>query len=550
MQDHKEIAFPGFEDEREGSIIELACRRYAANKVKIAVGVKRRDADVKIAIERFEPRVAKRKAGKSGKKADVRHTVAGAGGKRQRHRESDLAVSDAIKAEAVIVAKVVNRAVAAFERRYDPGLRPKPGRRQPLFFGPKEKSRHRPRRSALKPPSLSLEDKRRQPAPVGNFALQRSSGYSQAATLAAAAFGGRLPGPDSHEIRSERLAADWVFGWAKEGSPTMVDEGRALRVILAQPRGFCAGVERAIDIVERALEKYGAPVYVRHEIVHNKRVVDTLRDRGAIFVEEIDEIPTGAVTIFSAHGVSQKVEGGATLRDLDVIDATCPLVTKVHKEGRRYAEKGYDIVLIGHLGHPEVEGTLGQIPGVVHVISEPMEVEGLNVRDAERVAFVTQTTLSVNDTKDVIAALRSRFPSIVGPDTRDICYATQNRQTAVIELCKQVDLLLVVGAHNSSNSNRLREIGENFGIPAYLIEDAGMLNLDWIKNVGTVGVTAGASAPETLVQETIAKLRSIRDVSVETLDGVRENVHFKLPSELADVPRPKAALDAWAVETA
>lgn len=330
----------------------------------------------------------------------------------------------------------------------------------------------------------------------------------------------------------------------------MVDEGRALRVILAQPRGFCAGVERAIDIVERALEKYGAPVYVRHEIVHNKRVVDTLRDRGAIFVEEIDEIPTGAVTIFSAHGVSQKVEGGATLRDLDVIDATCPLVTKVHKEGRRYAEKGYDIVLIGHLGHPEVEGTLGQIPGVVHVISEPMEVEGLNVRDAERVAFVTQTTLSVNDTKDVIAALRSRFPSIVGPDTRDICYATQNRQTAVIELCKQVDLLLVVGAHNSSNSNRLREIGENFGIPAYLIEDAGMLNLDWIKNVGTVGVTAGASAPETLVQETIAKLRSIRDVSVETLDGVRENVHFKLPSELADVPRPKAALDAWAVETA
>lgn len=330
----------------------------------------------------------------------------------------------------------------------------------------------------------------------------------------------------------------------------MNEEGKALRVILAQPRGFCAGVERAIDIVERALEKYGAPVYVRHEIVHNKRVVDTLRDRGAIFVEEIDEVPVGAVTIFSAHGVSKKVEDGAQLRDLGVIDATCPLVTKVHKEGRRYAEKGFDIVLIGHLGHPEVEGTLGQIPGVVHVISEPHEVATLNVRDPERVAFVTQTTLSVNDTKDVIAALRQRFPTIIGPDTRDICYATQNRQTAVIELCKNIDLLLVVGAHNSSNSNRLREIGENFGIPSYLIEDAGMLDLDWVKDVTTVGVTAGASAPETLVQETIAKLRTIRDVSVETLEGVKENVHFKLPTELADVPRPKAAMEAWAVENA
>jgi 4-hydroxy-3-methylbut-2-enyl diphosphate reductase len=330
----------------------------------------------------------------------------------------------------------------------------------------------------------------------------------------------------------------------------MSGEGKALRVILAQPRGFCAGVERAIDIVERALEKYGAPVYVRHEIVHNKRVVDTLRARGAIFVEEIDEIPPGAVTIFSAHGVSKKVEDGAERLDLGVIDATCPLVTKVHKEGRRYAEKGYDIVLIGHLGHPEVEGTLGQIPGVVHVISEPHEVATLAVRDPQRVAFVTQTTLSVNDTKDVIAALKARFPAIVGPDTRDICYATQNRQTAVIELCRKVDLLLVVGAHNSSNSNRLREIGENFGIPAYLIEDARMLDLDWIKDVETIGVTAGASAPETLVQETIAKLRTVRAVSVETLEGVRENVHFKLPTELADVPRPERAMDAWVVENA
>ena len=320
-----------------------------------------------------------------------------------------------------------------------------------------------------------------------------------------------------------------------------------LKVVLAQPRGFCAGVERAIDIVERALEKFGAPVYVRHEIVHNKFVVDTLRERGAVFVEEIGEIPIGAVTVFSAHGVARKVEDGALRRELDVIDATCPLVTKVHKEGRRYAEKGYDIVLIGHLGHPEVEGTLGQIPGAVHVISEPNDVASLDVADPDRVAFVTQTTLSVNDTKDVIAALKERFPNIVGPDTRDICYATQNRQTAVIALAKQVDLLLVVGAHNSSNSNRLREIGENFGIASYLIEDASMFDPAWLAGVKTVGVTAGASAPETLVQETIARLKEYRDVSVETLDGVEENIHFKLPRELADVPRPQDAMKAWAV---
>ncbi|MEL7491247.1 MAG: 4-hydroxy-3-methylbut-2-enyl diphosphate reductase [Pseudomonadota bacterium] len=329
----------------------------------------------------------------------------------------------------------------------------------------------------------------------------------------------------------------------------MSDNEKSLRVILAQPRGFCAGVERAIDIVERALEKYGAPVYVRHEIVHNKRVVDTLRDRGAIFVKEVDEVPTGAVAIFSAHGVSKKVEDGALVRELDVIDATCPLVTKVHKEGRRYAAKGYDIVLIGHLGHPEVEGTLGQIPGTVHVLSEPEEVSKLEVSDPDRVSFVTQTTLSVNDTKDVIAALKERFPNIIGPDTRDICYATQNRQTAVIELSKQVDLLLVVGAHNSSNSNRLREIGENFGLPAYLIEDATMFDPAWLEGVETVGVTAGASAPETLVQETISRLREYRDVTVEKLDGVEENVKFKLPQELADVPRPKDAMETWATET-
>ena len=331
----------------------------------------------------------------------------------------------------------------------------------------------------------------------------------------------------------------------------MATPSQSIKVILAQPRGFCAGVERAIDIVERALEKYGAPVYVRHEIVHNKYVVETLRARGAIFVEEIDEVPTGAVTVFSAHGVAKKVEDGALVRELDVLDATCPLVTKVHKEGRRYAAKGYDIVLIGHIGHPEVEGTLGQIPGTVHVISEPEDVASLKVADPARVAFVTQTTLSVNDTKDVIAALKDRFPEIIGPDTRDICYATQNRQTAVNAMVEQkVDLLLVVGAHNSSNSNRLREIGENFGVQSHLIENASMFDPAWLKNVKTVGLTAGASAPEKLVQETIARLRNYCDVTVETLDGVEENIHFKLPRELADIPRPKGAMEAWAVQSA
>ncbi|WP_375205722.1 4-hydroxy-3-methylbut-2-enyl diphosphate reductase [Hyphococcus sp.] len=335
-----------------------------------------------------------------------------------------------------------------------------------------------------------------------------------------------------------------------EKQTKMAAAKKNVKVVLAQPRGFCAGVERAIDIVERALEKYGAPVYVRHEIVHNKYVVETLRARGAIFVEEIDEIPTGAVTVFSAHGVAKKVEDGALVRELDVIDATCPLVTKVHKEGRRYADKGYDIVLIGHIGHPEVEGTLGQIHGPVHVISEPEDVKDLNVADDERVAFVTQTTLSVNDTKDVIAALKERFPNIVGPDTRDICYATQNRQTAVIAMAKQVDLLLVVGAHNSSNSNRLREIGENFGIPSYLIENAAMFDPAWLEGVATIGLTAGASAPETLVQETVDRLRNYCDVTVELLDGVEENVHFKLPRELADVERPKDAMEAWGAANA
>jgi 4-hydroxy-3-methylbut-2-enyl diphosphate reductase len=249
-----------------------------------------------------------------------------------------------------------------------------------------------------------------------------------------------------------------------------------MRVILAQPRGFCAGVERAIEIVEKALDLYGPPVYVRHEIVHNKRVVETLKAKGARFVEELDEIPDGAITVFSAHGVSQKVEDSAKLRDLPVLDATCPLVAKVHKEGQRYAEKGYDVILIGHEGHPEVEGTMGRIPGKVHLVEDVEDVTRLPIADTAKVAYVTQTTLSVDDTREVIEALKKRFPRIIGPDVKDICYATQNRQAAVRELAKQVDLLLVVGARNSSNSNRLREIGQESGVPTYLLEDVSALD--------------------------------------------------------------------------
>lgn len=315
-----------------------------------------------------------------------------------------------------------------------------------------------------------------------------------------------------------------------------------LSVILAQPRGFCAGVERAIDIVERALEKYGAPVYVRHEIVHNKRVVETLKARGAVFVEEVDEVPEGAVTIFSAHGVAEKVERDASGRTLEIIDATCPLVTKVHKEGQRYAEKGNDVVLIGHLGHPEVEGTLGRISGPVHVISRVDDVAKLKVRDPDRVAYVTQTTLSVTDTVEIIDALKARFPKIMGPNVRDICYATQNRQNAVLELAHRVDMLLVVGANNSSNSNRLREIGEISGVPSYLIEDALGLKLEWLEGVTSLGITAGASAPEALVEEVVGRLAELREITVETLDGTEENVRFSLPRQLANVTPARAAV--------
>jgi 4-hydroxy-3-methylbut-2-enyl diphosphate reductase len=312
------------------------------------------------------------------------------------------------------------------------------------------------------------------------------------------------------------------------------DAGRALRVVLAQPRGFCAGVERAIEIVELALKTYGAPVYVRHEIVHNKYVVENLRAKGAVFVEEIDEVPDGGVTVFSAHGVAQKVESEAELRDLPVIDATCPLVSKVHKEGQRYAAKGYELILIGHDGHPEVEGTMGRIPGGCHLVETVDDVAGLAVENPDKLAYVTQTTLSVDDTRAVIEALTARFPHIVGPDVKDICYATQNRQVAVRELAKQVDLLLVVGARNSSNSNRLREIGEESGTPSYLVDDASMLEPKWLEGVDAVGVTAGASAPEVLVQALIERLGEFGAVGVESLPGVQESIQFKLPRQLVE----------------
>jgi 4-hydroxy-3-methylbut-2-en-1-yl diphosphate reductase len=307
-----------------------------------------------------------------------------------------------------------------------------------------------------------------------------------------------------------------------------------MRVVLAEPRGFCAGVERAIEIVERALDKYGPPIYVRHEIVHNRHVVERLRAKGAHFVDEIDEIPEGSVTIFSAHGVASAVEARASKRGLPVIDATCPLVSKVHIEGQRYANQGREIILIGHAGHPEIVGTMGRIDGRVHLISTPEEVAGLQVANPDKLAFITQTTLSVDDTRAVIEALKARFPTIVGPDTKDICYATQNRQRAARELAKIVDVVLVVGAPNSSNSNRLREIAAESGVASYLIEDARALDSNWIEGASAVGITAGASAPAELVEEVITRLREMTQVELSVLPGVTENVRFRMPSQLID----------------
>lgn len=314
-----------------------------------------------------------------------------------------------------------------------------------------------------------------------------------------------------------------------------------LRVLLANPRGFCAGVVRAIDIVERALALSKNPVYVRHEIVHNKHVVETLRQRGAIFVDETDSIPDGSLTIFSAHGVSKEVEREAESRRLDVIDATCPLVHKVHNEGRRYAERGFDVILIGHEGHPEVEGTRGQIAGRLHVVGTLADIAALEVADPEKVAFITQTTLSVDDTRGLIAALRARYPAIAGPDTRDICYATQNRQRAVKEMTQRAGLVLVIGSANSSNSNRLREIAATEGVPSHLIDGPESLDAAWLDGVSCIGLTAGASAPETLVEATLAKLARWRTLSVEILAGRDENVVFKTPERLLELAAQSAA---------
>ena len=313
-----------------------------------------------------------------------------------------------------------------------------------------------------------------------------------------------------------------------------------MKVILAKPRGFCAGVVRAIEIVECALDKYGPPVYVRHEIVHNKWVVDALKARGARFVEELSEVPPNAITIFSAHGVSKKVEAEAAERGLRVQNATCPLVSKVHAQGRHYLRQGRTVILIGHAGHPEVEGTVGQVPGPVLLVQTEEDVEALTLPEDTPIAYVTQTTLSVDDTRGIIAALFRRFKDVVGPGTQDICYATQNRQTALLELTKLVDVIFVVGAKNSSNSNRLCEIGVEAGIPTHLIASGSEIRPEWLHDVEVVGITAGASAPEVMVRDVIHALRRITPVEVFTLPGQDEHIEFRVPVDLLDVTGGKS----------
>ncbi|MAD52996.1 MULTISPECIES: 4-hydroxy-3-methylbut-2-enyl diphosphate reductase [unclassified Idiomarina] len=308
-----------------------------------------------------------------------------------------------------------------------------------------------------------------------------------------------------------------------------------MQILLANPRGFCAGVDRAITIVERALEIFEPPIYVRHEVVHNKYVVNKLRDAGAVFVEELDEVPDDAIVIFSAHGVSQAVRQNAKDRGLKVFDATCPLVTKVHMEVTRASRKGHECVLIGHAGHPEVEGTMGQYAnpqGGIYLVESPEDVATLEVKDADNLHYMSQTTLSVDDTADVIDALRVRFPNINGPRKDDICYATQNRQDAVRQLAEEAQLMLVVGAKNSSNSNRLRELSEKMGTPAYLIDDASGIQRDWLNDIDRVAVTAGASAPEVLVREVIEQLRSWGGETVTEREGREENIIFSIPPDL------------------
>lgn len=309
-----------------------------------------------------------------------------------------------------------------------------------------------------------------------------------------------------------------------------------MQIRLANPRGFCAGVDRAIEIVNRALDVFGAPIYVRHEVVHNKFVVDNLRNRGAVFVDELDEVPDDTLVIFSAHGVSQAVQNEAERRGLKVFDATCPLVTKVHMEVMRYSRDGRECILIGHHGHPEVEGTMGQYDrsngGDIYLVEDEQDVERLQVKDPERLSYVTQTTLSMDDTARVIDALRARFPSIEGPRKDDICYATQNRQDAVKQLADDCDLMLVVGSPNSSNSNRLRELAERMGTPAYLIDEASQIDSAWLKDVGVIGVTAGASAPEVLVNDVVARLKALGGEEPREIAGREENIVFSMPREL------------------
>ena len=305
-----------------------------------------------------------------------------------------------------------------------------------------------------------------------------------------------------------------------------------MQVLLAKPRGFCAGVDRAIEIVERALQIHGTPIYVRHEVVHNKFVVGDLRAKGAVFVEDLSEVPAGSTLIFSAHGVSQEVRRKAAARGLKIFDATCPLVTKVHVEVAKMRASGREIVMIGHQGHPEVEGTMGQSQGGMYLVETPAEVEFLEVADERNLAFVTQTTLSVDDAGEIVDALKKRFPGIVGPKKDDICYATQNRQDAVKALAQQCEVVIVVGSPNSSNSNRLREVAANQGVPAYMIDNARELKAEWVAGKARIGLTAGASAPEVLVQEVVARLREFGAREVSELDGITERVTFPLPKGL------------------
>lgn len=309
-----------------------------------------------------------------------------------------------------------------------------------------------------------------------------------------------------------------------------------MKIYLANPRGFCAGVDRAIEIVELSLKAYGAPIYVRHEIVHSRHVVNSLREKGAVFVEELSEVPDGALVIFSAHGVAKEVWSEANRRGLKVIDATCPLVIKVHKEVNRDHSQGYELILIGHSGHPEVIGTLGQVPDKFHLVSSVKDVETLQVEHTVNLSYVTQTTLSVDECRDIVGALNRRFPGIKGPHQEDICYATQNRQNAVKELAKYVEAMLVIGSPNSSNSNRLRELGEHCGIPSYLIDSSDDINPDWVKNAKAVGVTAGASAPEVLVTDVVNYLKQFSPgEEVQELTVIEEDVEFLLPKELISV---------------